>query len=45
MKGQTSFKNSLMGQPVMPQVVNIMEPKGGVMPPIMMLTMATRPKW
>ena len=45
MNGHTSFKNSLMGHLVMPQVVNIMEPNGGVIPPIMMLTIMTRPKW
>ena len=38
MNGQTSLIKSPIRQPVIPQVVNIMEPKGGVMPPIMMFT-------
>ena len=45
MNGHTSFRNSLIGQPVIPQVVNIMDPNGGVIPPIMIFTIATRPKW
>ena len=44
MKGQVSLRKSEMGHLVMPQVVNIMEPKGGVRPPIIMLIMHTRPK-
>ena len=45
MKGCTSLINSPILQPVIDTQVNIMEPKGGVRPPIMMLTFTTMPKW
>ena len=44
MKGKHSFTNSFSLQPVIDMQVNIMEPKGGVKPPIMMLTMHMAPK-
>ena len=43
-EGIHSRTNSPSSHPVMEQQVNIMEPKGGVSPPIMIFTIHTRPK-
>lgn len=44
MNGQTSLKNSPSGVSVIAQTVNIIEPNGGVRPPIIMLTIQIIPK-
>lgn len=44
MKGIDSFTKSAIGHWVIEQVVNIIEPNGGVIPPIIMFTIVINPK-